>query len=158
MALSVLFALSALLLLGLDEVSVRPASAVAADVVEVCDDKPHISRSVMLPLFFHCTFFAHVDNYLQIVRPQPDSSARQGDIIETGAIIRLQHMKTRRWLHSHLHASPLSGNLEVSEFTCAFSRRYVVFGTNGPITSGWQQRVCTSQLVQASDQTHSGDC
>lgn len=49
------------------------------------------------------------------MRPQPDSSARQGDIIETGAIIRLQHMKTRRWLHSHLHASPLSGNLEVSE-------------------------------------------
>ncbi|RWW11588.1 hypothetical protein BHE74_00020878 [Ensete ventricosum] len=48
MALSVLFALSALLLLGLDEISVRPASAVAADVVEVSDDKPHISRSVMI--------------------------------------------------------------------------------------------------------------
>ncbi|XP_010527506.1 PREDICTED: stromal cell-derived factor 2-like protein [Tarenaya hassleriana] len=30
--------------------------------------------------------------------------------------IRLQHMRTRRWLHSHLHASPISGNLEVSCF------------------------------------------
>lgn len=43
----------------------------------------------------------------------PDSSAKQGDAIKHGSIIRLQHMKTRRWLHSHLHASPISGNLEV---------------------------------------------
>lgn len=51
---------------------------------------------------------------MQIIRPTPDSSSKQGDAIETGGIIRLQHMRTRRWLHSHLHASPLSGNLEVS--------------------------------------------
>ncbi|KAL6647530.1 hypothetical protein ACP70R_014967 [Stipagrostis hirtigluma subsp. patula] len=55
-------------------------------------------------------------NSYWIIRPTPDSSARQGDAIETGSIIRLQHMRTRRWLHSHLHASPLSGNLEVSCF------------------------------------------
>lgn len=54
---------------------------------------------------------------LQIVRPSPDdTSAKQGDTIANGAIIRLQHMRTRKWLHSHLHASPLSGNLEVSTF------------------------------------------
>jgi dolichyl-phosphate-mannose--protein O-mannosyl transferase len=51
---------------------------------------------------------------MQIIRPTPDSSSKQGDAIETGGIIKLQHMRTRRWLHSHLHASPLSGNLEVS--------------------------------------------
>ncbi|KAJ8477330.1 hypothetical protein OPV22_021057 [Ensete ventricosum] len=132
MALSVLFALSALLLLGLDEVSVRPASAVAADVVEITygsviklmhertkyrlhsHDVPYGSGSGQQSV----TGSPDVDdsNSYWIVRPQPDSSARQGDIIETGAIIRLQHMKTRRWLHSHLHASPLSGNLEVSCF------------------------------------------
>lgn len=55
-------------------------------------------------------------NSYWIVRPTLDSSAKQGDAIETGSIIRLQHMRTRRWLHSHLHASPLSGNLEVSCF------------------------------------------
>lgn len=52
---------------------------------------------------------------LQIVRPQPDSSDKQGDAIKSGTIIRLQHMRTRKWLHSHLHASPISGNLEVSK-------------------------------------------
>ncbi|MBA0719568.1 hypothetical protein Golax_007233, partial [Gossypium laxum] len=56
------------------------------------------------------------DYALQIVRPPPDTSAKQGDTIPDGAIIRLQHMRTRKWLHSHLHASPISGNLEVSCF------------------------------------------
>jgi dolichyl-phosphate-mannose--protein O-mannosyl transferase len=50
---------------------------------------------------------------LQIVRPEPGTSAKQGDTIKSGTIIRLQHMRTRKWLHSHLHASPISGNLEV---------------------------------------------
>ncbi|KAL5229403.1 hypothetical protein ABZP36_028179 [Zizania latifolia] len=64
------------------------------------------------------TGFPEVDdsNSYWIVWPVPDSSAKQGDTIETGSIIRLQHMRTRRWLHSHLYASPLSGNLEVSCF------------------------------------------
>jgi dolichyl-phosphate-mannose--protein O-mannosyl transferase len=58
---------------------------------------------------------------MQIVKPTPDSSAKQGDAIDTGSIIKLQHMKTRKWLHSHLHASPLSGNLEVSLISIAHS-------------------------------------
>ncbi|KAJ9559513.1 hypothetical protein OSB04_004673 [Centaurea solstitialis] len=64
------------------------------------------------------TGFPNVDdaNSYWIVRPMPETSAKQGDSIKSGAIIRLQHMKTRRWLHSHLHASPISGNLEVSCF------------------------------------------
>ncbi|CAH9092073.1 unnamed protein product [Cuscuta epithymum] len=62
------------------------------------------------------TGFPSVDdaNSYWVVKPDPDSSAKQGDAIKTGSIIRLQHMRTRRWLHSHLHASPISGNMEVS--------------------------------------------
>ncbi|KAK8645238.1 hypothetical protein V6N13_119081 [Hibiscus sabdariffa] len=64
------------------------------------------------------TGFPNVDdsNSYWVVRPTPDTSAKQGDTIPNGAIIRLQHMRTRKWLHSHLHASPISGNLEVSCF------------------------------------------
>ncbi|XP_050219785.1 stromal cell-derived factor 2-like protein [Mercurialis annua] len=63
------------------------------------------------------TGFPNVDdaNSYWIVRPEPDT-AKQGDPIKSGTIIRLQHMKTRKWLHSHLHSSPISGNLEVSCF------------------------------------------
>uniref|UniRef100_A0A7C8YFK4 MIR domain-containing protein n=1 Tax=Opuntia streptacantha TaxID=393608 RepID=A0A7C8YFK4_OPUST len=50
------------------------------------------------------------------VKPVPGSKAKQGDTIKSGTDIRLQHMKTHKWLHSHLHASPISGNLEVSCF------------------------------------------
>ncbi|KAF6147260.1 hypothetical protein GIB67_013081 [Kingdonia uniflora] len=62
------------------------------------------------------TGFSNVDdaNSYWIVRPDPDTNAKQGDTIKSGTIVRLQHMKTRKWLHSHLHASPISGNLEVS--------------------------------------------
>ncbi|GMH03602.1 hypothetical protein Nepgr_005441 [Nepenthes gracilis] len=64
------------------------------------------------------TGFPNVDdsNSYWIVKPVPDSSAKQGYTIKSGTVIRLQHMRTSRWLHSHLHASPISGNLEVSCF------------------------------------------
>ncbi|KAK2981693.1 hypothetical protein RJ640_013091 [Escallonia rubra] len=64
------------------------------------------------------TGFPLVDdsNSYWIVKPELGSSAKQGDTIGSGTIIRLQHMRTRRWLHSHLHLSPISGNLEVSCF------------------------------------------
>lgn len=45
-----------------------------------------------------------------------DDGHEQGDVIPNGAVVRLQHVRTRKWLHSHLHQSPLSGNLEVSAF------------------------------------------
>ncbi|KAJ8751905.1 hypothetical protein K2173_026121 [Erythroxylum novogranatense] len=64
------------------------------------------------------TGFPAVDdsNSYWIVRPEPGTDAKQGHIVKTGTIIRLQHMRTRKWLHSHLHASPISGNMEVSCF------------------------------------------
>ncbi|KAJ8446570.1 hypothetical protein Cgig2_019723 [Carnegiea gigantea] len=65
------------------------------------------------------TGFPGVDDsnsYWVVVKPALGSSAKQGDTIKSGTVIRLQHMRTRKWLHSHLHASPITGNLEVSCF------------------------------------------
>jgi hypothetical protein len=39
-----------------------------------------------------------------------------GSRIRTGATIRIQHLKTGRYLHSHLHRSPLSNQQEVSAY------------------------------------------
>ncbi|XP_039817563.1 stromal cell-derived factor 2-like protein [Panicum virgatum] len=129
------FALALLLYLGLDLHVAAPAQSYAADpdtVVEITygsviklmhertkfrlhsHDVPYGSGSGQQSV----TSFPNVDdaNSYWIVRPQPDSSAKQGDPIIHGTIIRLQHMRTRKWLHSHLHASPITGNLEVSCF------------------------------------------
>ncbi|ERN18643.1 stromal cell-derived factor 2-like protein [Amborella trichopoda] len=132
MALS-LFALALFLLLGLDleEGSPFPASA-AQEGVEITygtvlklahektkfrlhsHDVPYGSGSGQQSV----TGFPNVDdsNSYWIVKPEPDTSAKQGDPIKSGTIIRLQHMKTQKWLHSHLHRSPISGNMEVSCF------------------------------------------
>ncbi|CAL5011609.1 unnamed protein product [Urochloa decumbens] len=129
------FALALLLYLGLDLPEAAPAQSYAADpdtVVEITygsviklmhertkfrlhsHDVPYGSGSGQQSV----TSFPNVDdaNSYWIVRPQPDSAAKQGDSITHGTIIRLQHMRTRKWLHSHLHASPITGNLEVSCF------------------------------------------
>ncbi|KAL6646537.1 hypothetical protein ACP70R_018145 [Stipagrostis hirtigluma subsp. patula] len=129
------FALALLLYLGLDLPEAAPAASYAArpeSVVEITygsviklmhertkfrlhsHDVPYGSGSGQQSV----TSFPNVDdaNSYWIVRPQPDSSAKQGDPIAHGTIVRLQHMRTRKWLHSHLHASPITGNLEVSCF------------------------------------------
>ncbi|KAL6839168.1 hypothetical protein ACP4OV_031059 [Aristida adscensionis] len=129
------FALALLLYLGLDLPEAAPASSYAADperVVEITygsviklmhertkfrlhsHDVPYGSGSGQQSV----TSFPNVDdaNSYWIVRAQPDSSAKQGDPIAHGTVVRLQHMRTRKWLHSHLHASPITGNLEVSCF------------------------------------------
>lgn len=51
-----------------------------------------------------------------IVHPVADEEHEQGDVIPNGSTVRLQHVRTRKWLHSHHHQSPISGNLEVSAF------------------------------------------
>ncbi|KAJ6847818.1 stromal cell-derived factor 2-like protein [Iris pallida] len=138
MALS-LFALAIFLFLGLESDNISPASAAfssggsgAGQGVEITygsvvklmhektkfrlhsHDVPYGSGSGQQSV----TGFPNVDdaNSYWIVRPEPDTSAKQGDAIQSGTIIRLQHMRTRKWLHSHLHASPISGNMEVSCF------------------------------------------
>ncbi|KAH0762857.1 hypothetical protein KY290_018930 [Solanum tuberosum] len=62
------------------------------------------------------TGFPGVDDANSYWAVRSTDSSKQGDPIKSGSIIRLQHTKTRRWLHSHLHASPISGNMEVSCF------------------------------------------
>ncbi|PSC68775.1 stromal cell-derived factor 2 [Micractinium conductrix] len=44
------------------------------------------------------------------------ANCMQGSPISKGQEVRLQHVGTRRWLHSHQFASPLSNNQEVSCF------------------------------------------
>ncbi|KAM0044335.1 putative Mir domain superfamily protein [Helianthus anomalus] len=82
-------------------------------------------------------------NSYWIVRPETKTSYKPGDNIKTGTIIRLQHMKTRRWLHSHLHASPISGNLEVS-----------CFGDDGNSDTGdyWRIEIEGSEKIWRQDQ------
>jgi dolichyl-phosphate-mannose--protein O-mannosyl transferase len=36
--------------------------------------------------------------------------------VKRGSILRLNHVETGKWLHSHLHASPLTQNQEVSAY------------------------------------------
>ncbi len=57
---------------------------------------------------------------------------RQGTGIKKGQELRLQHVATRRWLHSHLFASPLSNNQEVRH--AGVGRVGGVLGQAG----GWQ--------------------
>ncbi|GAQ89937.1 stromal cell-derived factor 2-like protein [Klebsormidium nitens] len=45
-----------------------------------------------------------------------DAECAQGEAFKSGSVVRFQHMATKRWLHSHLHLSPLSQNYEVSGF------------------------------------------
>ncbi|KAI4379870.1 hypothetical protein MLD38_006113 [Melastoma candidum] len=119
------FSLAVFLFLGMDFENSSPAPAYAAPASEGVEitygsvlklmhektrfrlhshDVPYGSGSGQQSV----TGFPGVDdsNSYWIVRPQPGTSAKQGDPITSGTIIRLQHMRTRKWLHSHLHASP----------------------------------------------------
>lgn len=50
------------------------------------------------------------------VRPAEGHQCRYGEPVKCGSLVRLQHLNTRRNLHSHLHESPMSRNHEVSAF------------------------------------------
>lgn len=47
---------------------------------------------------------------------EKNKPCNRGEPIECGSIIRLQHVQTRKFLHSHLFKSPLSSQQEVSAF------------------------------------------
>lgn len=51
-----------------------------------------------------------------VVRDDGSTPCSQGTPIQSGFRLRLQHAQTGKWLHSHGHKSPLSGNQEVSCF------------------------------------------
>lgn len=46
-----------------------------------------------------------------------------GDPVKKNQALRLQHVATRKWLHSHHFQSPLSNNLEASGMCCIFVSR-----------------------------------
>ncbi|KAH7523975.1 stromal cell-derived factor 2-like protein [Ziziphus jujuba] len=126
------FALAIFLLYGLDleDGFASPASAATSEGVEITygsviklmhertkfrlhsHDVPYGSGSGQQSV----TGFPNVDDSNSYWIVKPLDGAKQGDKIKSGTIIRLQHMKTRKWLHSHLHASPISGKQEVSCF------------------------------------------
>lgn len=53
---------------------------------------------------------------LWIVRGDGKNACKQGSPLTNGAHVRLQHAMTRKWLHSHNFASPLSNNQEISAY------------------------------------------
>lgn len=55
-------------------------------------------------------------NSLWVVTGAQEAECVQGTPIKSGTSVRMQHVATRRWLHSHHFPSPLSQNLEVSAF------------------------------------------
>uniref|UniRef100_A0A6M2DX55 Putative stromal cell-derived factor 2 n=1 Tax=Xenopsylla cheopis TaxID=163159 RepID=A0A6M2DX55_XENCH len=49
-----------------------------------------------------------------LIKAATGKTCSRGEPIECGSIIRLQHMATKKNLHSHFFQSPLSGNQEIS--------------------------------------------
>eukprot|EP01112_Ceratiomyxa_fruticulosa_P013976 TRINITY_DN396_c0_g1_i1.p1 TRINITY_DN396_c0_g1~~TRINITY_DN396_c0_g1_i1.p1 ORF type:complete len:219 (-),score=50.09 TRINITY_DN396_c0_g1_i1:52-708(-) len=64
------------------------------------------------------TGFPNADdpNSLWVVKGAYQKPCLQGTVLKNGDVIRLQHLATRKNLHSHLHKSPLTQNNEVSAF------------------------------------------
>jgi len=55
-------------------------------------------------------------NSLWIIRAALGLTCKRGESIPCGSSIRLQHMNTKNFLHSHYHLSPLSNQQEVSGY------------------------------------------
>eukprot|EP01103_Thecamoeba_quadrilineata_P006449 TRINITY_DN16179_c0_g1_i1.p1 TRINITY_DN16179_c0_g1~~TRINITY_DN16179_c0_g1_i1.p1 ORF type:complete len:207 (+),score=20.03 TRINITY_DN16179_c0_g1_i1:16-636(+) len=53
-------------------------------------------------------------NSYWLIKAQDGHTCSQGQVVRNQDVIRLQHLNTRRLLHSHLIASPLSHTQEVS--------------------------------------------
>ncbi|KAG0346283.1 hypothetical protein BG004_001991 [Podila humilis] len=55
-------------------------------------------------------------NSLWIVMAQLGHTCERGEPVPCGSVIRLKHVNTKKFLHSHHHQSPMSGGLEVSAY------------------------------------------
>ena len=95
----------------------------------VLDPSPVVSdpSSALLPLSRRygsgsgqqsVTGFPHANdaNSYWTVKAPHGGSCVVGEPLKNGDAFRLQHVNTRKWLHSHNHASPISHNQEVSCF------------------------------------------
>nr|SVE76034.1 EOG090X0E0P [Daphnia hispanica] len=56
-----------------------------------------------------------VNSHWAILGPL-NKTCKRGEPVECGSTIRFHHLTTRKFLHSHLFSSPLSGSQEVSAF------------------------------------------
>ncbi|KAF9202683.1 Stromal cell-derived factor 2-like protein 1 [Haplosporangium sp. Z 27] len=55
-------------------------------------------------------------NSLWTVMAQSGHTCDRGEPVPCDTLIRLKHVNTKKYLHSHLHNSPMSGGLEVSAY------------------------------------------
>ncbi|KAG0359341.1 Stromal cell-derived factor 2-like protein 1 [Gamsiella multidivaricata] len=55
-------------------------------------------------------------NSLWLVMAQLGHSCERGEPVPCGSAVRLKHVNTKKFLHSHQHQSPMSGGLEVSAY------------------------------------------
>ena len=53
---------------------------------------------------------------LWLVKGAHAKPCTQGTPLKDGDVIRLEHVNTQKYLHSHYHQSPLSGQQEVSSY------------------------------------------
>nr|CAG4636534.1 EOG090X0E0P [Eubosmina coregoni]SVE70074.1 EOG090X0E0P [Eubosmina coregoni] len=82
-----------------------------------------------------------VNSHWAILAPTNVPTCKRGEPVECGSSIRLQHSATRKFLHSHLFSSPLSGSQEVS-----------AFGENGVGDTGDNWRViCDGDFWERGD-------
>lgn len=65
-----------------------------------------------------------------------------GKPVQCGETIRLEHLDTRKNLHSHLFRAPLSGNQEVSAFGDE--------NGNGDTGDNWQVHMCVYMMEKLS--------
>ncbi|TPX31015.1 hypothetical protein SmJEL517_g05537 [Synchytrium microbalum] len=61
------------------------------------------------------------NSYFVVYEAFGDKQCRRGVPIECGGTVRLKHLETKRFLHSHLHTSPLSNQQEVSCYSDTLS-------------------------------------
>ncbi|KAF9101433.1 Stromal cell-derived factor 2-like protein 1 [Mortierella sp. AM989] len=55
-------------------------------------------------------------NSLWLVMAQLGRTCDRGEPVPCGSVVRLKHVNTKKFLHSHHHNSPMSGGLEVSAY------------------------------------------
>ncbi|SPQ97783.1 MIR domain-containing protein [Plasmodiophora brassicae] len=59
---------------------------------------------------------ANHENLFQVHNADKEPVVAAGSPVKCGSVVRLRHVATKKWLHSHLHDSPISKNQEVSCF------------------------------------------
>eukprot|EP00002_Diphylleia_rotans_P012922 TRINITY_DN2523_c0_g1_i2.p1 TRINITY_DN2523_c0_g1~~TRINITY_DN2523_c0_g1_i2.p1 ORF type:complete len:193 (+),score=23.80 TRINITY_DN2523_c0_g1_i2:65-643(+) len=104
------------------------------------------------------TGFPHNDdpNSLWLVKARHGQVCKNGERIKSGSVIRLEHVNTRKNLHSHNHRSPLSQSQEVSAYaptkgegdlgkfeirSCGYK-----YTSNVPFLSCFQSKSCPNDI------------